>query len=501
MFLLSPLKKNIDSLIAAAAGFTIIILFTRHGGIGISPDSVVYITAAENLRSTLTLADFTRDPLVDFPAFYPLFLSAIMFLTGLKIIAFASFLNALLFAAIIYLSGVIMEQFLYRSKWYKAAFLSCLVFSPALLEVYSNLWSETLFILLLLLFMMAMHRYFQSYSRKALVAAALIASMASITRYAGITLIGTGGILLLIDTALPLRRKIIDLILFSVISPLLLIINLARNYAVSETLTGFREKSISTLASNTSDTGSAISDWFPFLHRHYETGMLVAVFAIAALAFICVKFFISNRRIASYESMAAFFSLLYILFLIITATLSRFEGLNSRFLSPVFIPLLWSGTSWIVSVSQRSKPAVKKSLMIAGVLLFFAFQWNQLTIDYETWDGVKDAGIPGYTEDQWTKSETVNFIQKDSFPFRKDYTVYSDAPDAVYFFSGKPAKYLPHKDPGWDLEQFMGDPHCYMIWFNDGNDPDQVDTSFVTRVKKMKLVKKFNDGAIYEFDR
>ena len=139
--------------------------------------------------------------------------------------------------------------------------------------------------------------------------------------------------------------------------------------------------------------------------------------------------------------------------------------------------------------------------MIVGAILLLAFQWNQLTIDYETWDEVKDAGLPGYTEDQWTKSETVNFIQKDSLAFRKNYSVYSDAPDAVYFFTGKPAKYLPHKDPGWDLEQFMNDSHFSVIWFDDGNDPDQVDTSFMTRVKKMKLVKKFNDGAIYEFDQ
>jgi hypothetical protein len=34
------LKKNIDSLIAAAAGFFIIFLFTRHSGIGVCPDGV-----------------------------------------------------------------------------------------------------------------------------------------------------------------------------------------------------------------------------------------------------------------------------------------------------------------------------------------------------------------------------------------------------------------------------------------------------------------------------
>src|SRR5262245_60705230 len=83
MIRLSFLKKNIDSLIAAAAGFFIIFLFTRHSGIGICPDGVVYTTAAENLRATGKYIDFTHGPVIDFPAFYSIFLSGLIWLTGL----------------------------------------------------------------------------------------------------------------------------------------------------------------------------------------------------------------------------------------------------------------------------------------------------------------------------------------------------------------------------------------------------------------------------------
>src|SRR6185295_19376323 len=131
-----------------------------------------------------------------------------------------------------------MERFSYQSKWYKRAVLSCIVLSPGLLEVYSMLWAETLFILWLLLFMMTLHRYFQSYSRSALIAAGIIASLASVTRYAGVTIIGTGVLLLRVDSKLSLRRKSADVLLYSLISPLLLIINLARNYALEGTTTG-----------------------------------------------------------------------------------------------------------------------------------------------------------------------------------------------------------------------------------------------------------------------
>jgi hypothetical protein len=497
---LSFFRKNIDSLIAAAAGFFIIFLFTRHSGIGVCPDGVVYTTAAENLRATGKYIDFTHGAVIDFPAFYSIFLSGMMWITGLKPLAFAPFLNAFLFAGIIYLAGVIMEQFEYRSKWYKAAILSCIVLSPGLLEDYSMMWSETLFILFLLLFMMAIYRYLRSGSRKALIAAAVITSVACITRYAGITIIMTGGLIILLNNKLSVRKRFIDGIIFGVISPLLLIINFWRNYMVSGTLTGHREQSTTPLIANMHDAGVVFSNWLPFVHENYTAAIVVVMLIIIGLVTLCTWQYMRDHRIFHYESIATAYALLYILFMIITATISRFEGLNSRFMTPAFIPLLWSGSYWLVSLSKQSKTFVKKlSLAALGVFILSSFQYNQLAADAETWDGVKDAGIPGYTEDEWTKSETVQFIEKDALPFKKNYTIYSDAYDAIYWFTGRPGKFLPPREYKPAVKEFLNDPHCYMVWFNDGTNFDLVDLNFITRVKKMKLVKQFSDGAIYAY--
>jgi hypothetical protein len=500
MFRLSSLKKNIDSLIAAVAGFSIIFLYTRHSGIGIEPDGVVYTTTAKNILASCQLIDFRHYPLVEFPAFYPFFLSIIIWLTGLQPLLFGAVLNATLFAVLIYLSGYITGQFSYHSKWYKAAILSCIVLSPGLLEVYSMLWSETIFILFLLLFIITMHRYFQTYSRKFLIAAAIITSFACVTRYAGITIIGTGIILLLLDTKLPLQQKIKDIILFCLISPLLLIINLVRNYYASSTLTGFREKSLTPLSKNMHDVGSVFYDWLPFSNGHYNGAAWTILFIICFLTFVCLKQFIRDRRLITYENISVAFALFYLCFMIIIASISRFETLDSRFLSPAFIPLLWSCSNWIVSLRKKLNPVKKKWIVILGTLIFLCFQYGQLAADYETWDGVKDAGIPGYTEDQWRYSPTVLYIQKDSLPFKKGYTIYSDAYDAVYFFTGRPGKFLPNKENKSKVQEFLKDPHCYMIWFNDGENADLVGMDFITQVKKMRLIKQFDDGAIYQYN-
>lgn len=500
MFAFSSFKRNIDSLIAAAAGFFIIFLFTRHSGIGVCPDGVVYTTAAENLCATGKYIDFTHGPVIDFPAFYSIFLSGIMWFTGLKPLVFAPFLNAFLFGLVIYLTGNIMEQFECRSKWYKTAILSCIVLSPGLLEDYSMMWSETLFILFLLLFMMAMRRYFQSNSVKALVASAIITSFACITRYAGIVIIGTGAIFILFNSKRTLLEKLKDEFLFGTVSSLLLALNLYRNYIVSGTLTGHREQSFTPLITNMHDTGIVFSGWLPFIKENYISAVLIVIAIISGLIILCSYQYFKDKSIKGYESMAIYFSLFYISFMIVTATISRFEQLNSRFMTPAFIPLLWSGSYWLVPLAKRNQVLIKRwSFAILGLFMFFSFQYNQLAADAETWDGVKDAGIPGYTEDQWTKSETVQFIEKNKLPFKRNYTIYSDAYDAIYWFTGKPGKFLPAREYKPAVKDFLNDPHCYLVWFNDGENFDLVDLNFVTHVKKMKLVKQFNDGAIYEY--
>src|SRR4051812_3745571 len=332
MIRLSFFKKNIDSLIAAAAGFFIIFLFTRHSGIGVCPDGVVYTTAAENLRATGKYIDFTHGPVIDFPAFYSIFLSGIMWLTGLKPLDFAPFLNAFLFAVVIYLAGSIMEQFEYRSRWYKVAVLSCIVLSPGLLEDYSMMWSETLFILFLLLFMMAIYRYLQHGSKKALITAAIITSVACITRYVGITIIATGGIIILLNNKLSVQKRFTDGLIFGVLSPLLLIINFWRNYVVSGTLTGHREQSITPLITNMHDAGIVFSNWLPFVHENNTSAIIVVIAIIAGLTILCITQFLKDHRVSSYEGIATAYALLYILFMIVTATISRFEGLISRFM-------------------------------------------------------------------------------------------------------------------------------------------------------------------------
>jgi hypothetical protein len=500
MIQLSSFKKNADSLAAAVAGACIIFLFTSHGGIGISPDGVVYSSVAENIKLHGTLNDFNQESVVDYPVGYPIFLGCISFLAGTKPLFFAPALNAILFAFLIYLCGRVMDGFQTPSKWYKRMVLACIVCSPCLLEIYSMLWSETIFIVWLLLFIIALHRYFQTPAIKALLAAAIIAAMAAVTRYAGVTLIGTGGLLLLLDTQLQLRKKLLHLLLYSITSPVFFIINLARNYSVSETLMGVREKAIRSLGENMHDTGAVFLNWLPFFRDAYlwAVGLTCLIIIFFILLWLWQRF--GSRQKLSYENIASSFFLVYLLFMIISASKSRFEQLNSRLLSPLFIPLLWGGSSWLVTVTKKATATKKKWLAALGAVIFISLLYTQLAADYRTWDDVKDAGIPGYTEDEWKSSETVQYMQKNPLLFKKGSVIYSNADDAVYFFTGQPSQLLPHKEFPQDVKSFLSNRHCYVVWFNNGENNDLIDMNFITTVKKMSLLKQFSDGAIYAVD-
>ncbi len=500
MFKIAALKNNIDSLVAAACGFGIIFLFTRHNGIGLCPDGVVYTTTAKNIVASCRIVDFRHYPMVEFPAFYPVFLSAIMLITGLKPLVFGAIVNALLFATIIYITGYITSQFSNSTRWYKVAILSCIVFSPGLQEVYSMMWSETIFILWILLFIIYIHHYLKDHKNKSLIISAIIVSVACVTRYAGVTLAATGFFLIILDNGIPLKQKIKNAIIFSIISPLLLIANLTRNYIVGGSLTGIRESSLTDLQKNLHDVGAVFYDWLPFFNQHYDHAAMFTSLVITFLIFLFTKEFLIKRDITKFQNVPLLFALVYLLFMITVATISRFETLDSRFISPAYIPLIWSCSNWLMTSDKRKKNSKAGWMVAAGIIMFMLFQYGQLAADYESWDGIKDAGIPGYTEDQWQLSRTVLFMKKDSLPFLKDHTIYSDAYDAVYFFTRWPGKFLPNYENKTAVNAFLNDKKCYVIWFDDGENDDLVGKDFIEKTKKMKLVKQFDDGCIYEQD-
>jgi hypothetical protein len=486
--------QNLDSILAAAIGFFIIHIFSKHGGIGISPDSVTYISAARSMLGGKGMIEFDNMPMVDFPAFYPIFLAGISWITRVDPMVYGPYVNGVLFAGVIYLSGGIMNGFLFPSRWYKRMVLSCLVLSPCLLEIYSMLWSETLFILLLMLFFIFAKLFLDRPSMLNLGLLAIFAGLSCVTRYAGVTLLATGGLLIIFNRRIAVYQRVKQAAMFGIVSVSFLAINLARNTLVSGTYTGARQKGITPFHQNLRYFGEVLSDWLTVPKGSAIIPVLLTItcFLLLAVAFARLNFHYDAYR--SYESVSSLFSLVYISFMLMTATVSRYEQFTSRLLSPLFIPVIWGCTALIPSFTATKR----RGWIIAAVSLFFlVFQYNQWQQNNETYDGVRDSGIPGYTEDPWPHSPLVAYINANKNLFRPGYGIYSNAPDFVYLYSGLHIYLIPQKVFPSEAQKFHTDSRHYVLWFNDIDNSDILSLDEIFQHRKMDTVMKFQDGAIY----
>lgn len=493
---LFSLSANLDSLIAAAIGFTIIQIFSKHSGIGISPDSVTYISSARHLLEGKGFLAFDNMPVVDFPAGYPFFLAILSFLTRMDPIQYGALLNGFLFGILIYLSGTVMNGFYHTSKWYKWVLLSCFVFSAALLEVYSMLWSETLFLVLLILFSITIKKYLLLLREKWLFISAILVSLACVTRYAAIVLVVIGLFLIFFEGNLSWSQRIRHCVYFGSISLLLLAINLIRNEKILHLATGARQRSTSSLLKNMEYFGGVLSDWL-LIERIPWLSVLMTFTVLFIFLLAMLWCYFRRKKQRRYEYILAATGLFYCLFMLVSASISRYEQFTSRLLAPMFIPLLWSTSFWLPSLLSRKRKLFR--LIYLGVALCVAgfFQYIQLSEAYETYDGVKDAGIPGYNEDPFPQSEIVRFIEQYKPQFKPGYQIYSNAGDAFYFFTRLPAKLLPQRVFPDQIRNYYLRKNDYLIWFNDIENPDLIDEKSAVRNKSMILIREFPSGQVY----
>jgi hypothetical protein len=492
---LTFLHHHYDAIIASVVGCIAIYYLTRFGGIGISPDSVGYSVAAMNLKEKGALIDFNGIALVDFPAGYPIFLAINYFITGVPPVPLAPFINAGLYVGVILISSMIMQTFSGITRWYRIAVLIILASSPCLWEVYSMIWSETLFLFLILLFLLAWKNYCSHKTIRSVFLFALVAAYAFVTRFAGITLIATGTALLFFDGTIPVFKKIKNLLLFLLTGISLVIINLIRNNHASGTLSGVREKALRSVADNLLDIGAVLGSWFPFIGEHQLAGAIIFILLLVVAVIQIIYRLIQQQFYLQNETAVYGFFLVYCVFIVAVSSISRFEDLSSRLLSPMYIPMIWVATIWIPNYIQQKTKIIRVALLLVSAVLFVAFFKNQYIQNADNWEGIAYAGIPGYSEKQWKESPTIQYINtlKDSLKG----AIYSDAYDGLYFLTRVKSLPLPHKEIEKEKAAFLNHPLLIVVWFNDGVNTDLIDLDFIKQRKKLVQTKSFEDGAIY----
>ena len=155
---------------------------------GVSPDSVTYILAANNLLAGKGLV-VNDVPLTHFPPLYPALLALVGWLSRGDIISGARFLCAMLYGLNVILVGIMV--YLNANSNALAAFCAMIlvVSSKYIFRVHTWIWSEPTFFALVDFGLIALFYYYRKHSTSSLVIASILLGLSALTRYVGIALL------------------------------------------------------------------------------------------------------------------------------------------------------------------------------------------------------------------------------------------------------------------------------------------------------------------------
>ena len=209
-------------------------LYAMRTGPGIRGDSVRYVMGARNILAGNGFSRLSGGGEV-FPetGFAPLlsFVLTGFGLVGIDMFAGVRTLNALFFGGSLFLVGSLIEG-ASRSRWVGLLGAGLVLTAPNVFEWYANVMSEGLFIFLTLLALYSLVTHIQTGRQGLLYVSAISVGMASLARYAGVSLIPAGGVVILLWGSGPRRERIIRATQFCLLATLPFFLWMARNQEV-----------------------------------------------------------------------------------------------------------------------------------------------------------------------------------------------------------------------------------------------------------------------------
>ncbi len=484
-------------------GFVMVWYATSLYGVGVTPDSVRYLSAAQSFLGGHGFTLYNGQPMVTSPPLYPLLLAVLGFF-GMSVVGVAQFLNAALFGLVIVVADLWMMS---RFTWRVIADLTVLgiLLSPALIEISSHAWTEPLFVLLVLVFLILLERTDTTHTWRQTIILGVVVGLACLTRYVGVLLVPYC-LLALILSSDSWWEKFRKGAAFCALALVPLALWLARNYVLTETLTGNRQTSSFPVSDILGHTASVLADWyyhFGPLDAFLATGT-VAVIVLAALSFIWSDFrrgkekFHTGRRL-----LVTGFAPYYIFCLVMMALITDFDRVSSRLLSPICIPLLVVVFSALDNLASgdRKRGFGWRKIAVLGIC---AVWLSSLLID--TGRRLADSaenGAGGYAKSEWQNSEIVKYVKTKSLPG----TLYTNGPDVIYLLTGRHCRLSPRKSgPSLSgdrlgLDEFKAlvaeEGAIYLAWFHEMGRPYLYSPKDLSSQFVLQPIRRVSDGTLY----
>lgn len=458
-------------LAAACAGALLVLLGTPQGA-STSPDSLHYLSVARNLLAGQGLTHFSGQPVVLWAPLYPMLLAGVYgigdvlgaYLPMLQIVRVA---NALLFALVILSAWRLLRQHI-RSEALAMVGLVAVVTGYPLLFVAQFVWTELLFVLLTLLFFLALQRFLRTPAWSNLLIPAALAALAAVLRYPGVAVIALGAAALLSRSGIPPRDRLRYGLGFTVVSAAPIAAVLIRNWRLTRTLMGERPASTRSLQTLLDHTYTVIRDWLVPAGveiGYLEAGALGGALLLVGGAWLAWRHgrALPRRAWRSLTAPLVLWTGGYTALIVVSEALRDLTPIDDRYLAPIYVPLV----ILVLAVLDRLRQPIGGGRVWRGrAIVALALVWLLVpitrTVDaFDSWRAFSRASDRTYSA--WHTSDLMRHVQSTDVP---EGQIVSNAPMHLLIHAGIPAAAVPETREGWS-GLLTGQHGAVVIWFDD----------------------------------
>jgi hypothetical protein len=489
-------------LIVAGVSFVATIVATTRYGIGLTPDSFVYLTGAQSLAAGHGYASDGSAVTVFAPGY-----SAVVSLAehiGLSAGGGARVLAAVCAAASVALGYALLRRHIHSRRIIIGATVA-IGCSAVMLQTFDEALSEHLFILVVLLFILAAENVMSASRVMLPVATVVVLTWAAFyVRYAGIVLVPIAAAIVLIALWRRSRgRALASAAAVLVAGVALPAVWMKRNVDAGSGLLGSRQDAAASPLTNVARTSRELSSW---LATSWTPGALRVVLFLAAvvLLVLAVAGLVRGRLTLPTDARdmlpAVLVTSVYLIYLAVTASLVAFAAINARFLAPVFIPAVVVA-AWVF---ERVRPQVSQP--VRRVITVVAAVWLAISL---LWFGgvlVSSArsGAGGYASDHWHDSKLLDDVRS----LDETAPVYTNDSVAIELFTGRVVKlsvartFFASNEETGSLPGFLQTVKCAgrveLVWFQPNGRPRLYSPDELAQYLRLEPRVQRGEGVIYD---